>query len=50
MLGILPILSKFEKTLPLPNSIAESVLHGEAQEAAPHGVPAGGPTRVAPAE
>ena len=47
---ILPILSKFEKTLPLPNSIAESVLHGEAQEAAPHGVPAGGPTRVAPAE
>ncbi len=47
---ILPIISKFEKTLPLPNSISESVLHGEAEEAAPHGVPAGGPTRVAPAE
>jgi hypothetical protein len=26
-----------EKTLPLPNSISESVLHGEAEEAAPLG-------------
>ena len=32
---ILPILSMVEKTLPLPNSITESVLHGEAEEAAP---------------
>jgi ubiquinol-cytochrome c reductase cytochrome b subunit len=32
---ILPILSWVEKTLPLPNSISESVLHGEAEEAAP---------------
>jgi ubiquinol-cytochrome c reductase cytochrome b subunit len=34
---ILPILSWVEKTLPLPNSISESVLHGEAEEAAPLG-------------
>jgi ubiquinol-cytochrome c reductase cytochrome b subunit len=32
---ILPILSRVERTLPLPNSIAESVLHGEEAEAAP---------------
>jgi ubiquinol-cytochrome c reductase cytochrome b subunit len=32
---ILPILSLVERTLPLPNSISESVLHGEAAEAAP---------------
>src|SRR5687768_16422777 len=32
---ILPILSRVERTLPLPNSISESVLHGEAAEAAP---------------
>jgi ubiquinol-cytochrome c reductase cytochrome b subunit len=32
---ILPLVSKLEKTLPLPNSIAESVLHGEKAEAAP---------------
>jgi len=32
---ILPILSWTEKTLPLPNSISESVLHGEKQESAP---------------
>jgi ubiquinol-cytochrome c reductase cytochrome b subunit len=36
-LVILPILSWVEKTLPLPNSISESVLHGEAEEAAPVG-------------
>jgi ubiquinol-cytochrome c reductase cytochrome b subunit len=37
---ILPILSKIERTLPLPNSISESVLHGEAAEAAPYGTQA----------
>jgi len=35
---ILPLLSMVERTLPLPNSIAESVLHGEKAEAAPLGV------------
>jgi ubiquinol-cytochrome c reductase cytochrome b subunit len=34
-LMILPILSMVEKTKPLPNSISESVLHGEEAEAAP---------------
>ena len=34
---ILPILSLVERTLPLPNSIAESVLHGEKAESAPLG-------------
>jgi ubiquinol-cytochrome c reductase cytochrome b subunit len=34
---ILPIVSRNEKTLPLPNSISESVLHGEQREAAPIG-------------
>jgi ubiquinol-cytochrome c reductase cytochrome b subunit len=34
---ILPLVSRFETTLPLPNSITESVLHGEAAEAAPAG-------------
>jgi ubiquinol-cytochrome c reductase cytochrome b subunit len=32
---VLPILSWTEKTLPLPASISESVLHGEKAEAAP---------------
>ena len=32
---ILPILSWTERTEPLPNSISESVLHGEEREAAP---------------
>jgi ubiquinol-cytochrome c reductase cytochrome b subunit len=32
---ILPILSAVERTLPLPASISESVLHGEAKKAAP---------------
>jgi ubiquinol-cytochrome c reductase cytochrome b subunit len=36
-LVILPLVSRFETTLPLPNSISESVLHGEAAEAAPVG-------------
>jgi ubiquinol-cytochrome c reductase cytochrome b subunit len=35
---ILPLVSIFERPLPLPNSISESVLHGEKQEAAPIGV------------
>ena len=34
---ILPVLSMVERTRPLPNSISESVLHGEAAEAAPIG-------------
>jgi len=34
---ILPLVSRFETTLPLPNSISESVLHGEQAEAAPVG-------------
>ena len=35
---IVPIIAMVEKTKPLPNSISESVLHGEAEEAAPIGV------------
>ncbi|CAM3142423.1 Cytochrome b [Sphingomonas antarctica] len=35
---ILPLVSMIERPLPLPNSISESVLHGEAQESAPYGV------------
>ena len=34
---ILPLIAKLEKPLPLPNSITESVLHGEKQESAPAG-------------
>ncbi|HEY1145558.1 MAG TPA: cytochrome b/b6 [Allosphingosinicella sp.] len=34
---ILPLVSSLERTLPLPNSITESVLHGEKAEAAPIG-------------
>src|SRR6478609_2365214 len=36
-LVILPLVSRFDTTLPLPNSISESVLHGEEAEAAPAG-------------
>ncbi len=36
-LVILPLVSAFETPLPLPRSISESVLHGEAAEAAPIG-------------
>ena len=36
-LVILPLVSRLETTLPLPNSISESVLHGEEAEAAPAG-------------
>jgi ubiquinol-cytochrome c reductase cytochrome b subunit len=38
---IIPILAKVERTKALPNSISESVLHGEAQEASPAGMPTG---------
>src|SRR6185295_14445683 len=41
-LVILPIVSALEKPLPLPNSITDSVLHGEAAEAAPIGSPTRG--------
>jgi ubiquinol-cytochrome c reductase cytochrome b subunit len=43
---ILPLISAFEKPRPLPNSISESVLHGEAAEAAPLGM---GGAHTAPA-
>ena len=46
---ILPLISKFETPMPLPNSISESVLHGEKAEAAPVGAPAHS-TTVATAE
>jgi ubiquinol-cytochrome c reductase cytochrome b subunit len=36
-LVILPLVSKFEKPLPLPSAISTSVLHGEAAAAAPTG-------------
>ncbi|HEY6048591.1 MAG TPA: hypothetical protein VIV07_06055, partial [Sphingomicrobium sp.] len=36
-LVILPLVSSFETPLPLPRSITDSVLHGEAAEAAPAG-------------
>ena len=38
---IVPIIAAVEKTLPLPNSISESVLHGEAEEAVPYGTAPG---------
>src|SRR5437764_6935306 len=46
---LLPLVSKFETTLPLPNSITESVLHGETAEAAPAGTTKkrGGPVAAA---
>ena len=34
---VLPLVSKFERPLPLPSSISQSVLHGEKAEAAPIG-------------
>ena len=46
---IVPIIGWFERPKPLPNSISESVLHGEAQESAPFGVPAGGKPSQLPA-
>ena len=44
---ILPLVSKFERPLPLPYSISESVLHGEGEESAPYGL---AKTAPAPAE
>jgi len=41
-LVILPFISRIETPLPLPMSISESVLHGEAAEAAPAGMAARG--------
>ena len=38
---VLPIVSAIETPLALPNSISESVLHGEAEESAPFGVAPG---------
>ncbi|MCM8557140.1 cytochrome b [Sphingomicrobium sediminis] len=35
---ILPLISKLEKPLPLPDSISKSVLHGEEAESAPYGL------------
>ncbi|MEO5809571.1 MAG: cytochrome b, partial [Sphingomicrobium sp.] len=35
---ILPLISKFERPLPLPSSITASVLHGEDEESAPYGL------------
>src|SRR4051795_9203516 len=51
-LVILPLVSRFETTLPLPVSISESVLHGEQAEAAPAGQKAtrGGSAATATAE
>ncbi|USI72256.1 cytochrome b [Sphingomonas morindae] len=37
---IVPLIARFETPKPLPNSITESVLHGEAAEAAPLGLAA----------
>ena len=34
---ILPLISKYEDTLPLPSSISTSALHGEQQESSPLG-------------
>jgi len=48
---ILPLVSKFEKPRPLPNSISESVLHGETKESRPYGLaPSGSTTVPQPAE
>jgi ubiquinol-cytochrome c reductase cytochrome b subunit len=47
---ILPLVSATERTLPLPNSISESVLHGEKAESAPFGTPEREGSTLAPAE
>jgi len=48
---ILPIISRVERPLPLPDSISSSVLHGEAKESAPLGsAPRPGSTATATAE
>ena len=46
---IVPIIGWFERPKPLPNSISESVLHGESEESAPYGVRAGGEPGATPA-
>jgi ubiquinol-cytochrome c reductase cytochrome b subunit len=38
-LVILPLIARYERPLPLPDSISSSVLHGEKKEAAPYGMP-----------
>jgi ubiquinol-cytochrome c reductase cytochrome b subunit len=43
-LVFLPLLARFERPLPLPDSITSSVLHGERKEAAPYGMPTPRPT------
>jgi ubiquinol-cytochrome c reductase cytochrome b subunit len=48
-LVILPLVSSFERTLPLPRSISDSVLHGEAEESAPLGTTPVGGSRAATA-
>jgi ubiquinol-cytochrome c reductase cytochrome b subunit len=47
---ILPLISKFERPLALPDSISSSALHGEAREAAPAGIARRSPTTATPAE
>ena len=45
---ILPLVSAFERPLPLPDSISSSRLHGEKAEAAPAGItPRRGATTMA---
>ncbi len=46
-LMILPLISRIETPLPLPNSISESVLHGESAEAAPANSTPGGEASAA---
>jgi ubiquinol-cytochrome c reductase cytochrome b subunit len=45
---ILPLVSKFERPLPLPDSISSSALHGEASESAPAGITRRSPTTATP--
>jgi ubiquinol-cytochrome c reductase cytochrome b subunit len=47
---ILPLIAALERPLPLPSSIADSVLHGEKAEAAPFGTPVREDARAVPAE
>jgi ubiquinol-cytochrome c reductase cytochrome b subunit len=44
---ILPLISKFERPMPLPSSITASVLHGEQEESAPYGLAASAPSTAA---
>ncbi len=47
---ILPLISKFERPLPLPDSISTSALHGERSETAPAGITRPSATTATPAE